>query len=649
MKNLLHLVAYRLLVLAVLLSCLPLVVWGQSTQPQGDGQQSSPYEITTLAELLWVADQVNNQSNTFEDEFIVLCNDITLEDKMDGALIGVDSGPQSEPFNGHFDGQGYAIKNFDVVSSPVNSVSVFMGLNTKGTIQNLGVEICESGIEINVNSGELQLGILCGLSAGTIRNCYVTGGDITIHSNNSNALKVGSLLGWVTGGSVENCYSTVNISCDGNPRYLYMGGLISLTVVPCLNCYYMGDITAKAENTWDIGGLVGLLGGHNMAAIEIKNSLVYGNITIEADERFSDSFEGRIWAGQNRTDEATGCENNYAACNINLSAGIAAKTPYERQDGEVWSDLSSVPAGLFTGDSWDIPQAGVMPRLKLYGSDKPFPTQPAFRISDRAQMYEMTKATIEYGSVTSSVSWYVDGETASFTVTPDADYEVDAVTVTDASGNELSVANTGSDYSFTMPGETVTVSATFKKQPTPDPDPTPDPTPDPDPTPTPDPDPVFHEVTLPEVEGLISDPVPGIYQVEAWSSFHFYLTLQEGYEASVPVVTTSRGETITPRTSDGAYLVKYVVQPLTINISGVEKAPEDPTSTINPDYASTKVWMADRYLHIVTQSAEQVYIYTAEGRLYKAFRVAGGEEMVSLTQGVYMVKVGSASYKVIVR
>ena len=52
------------------------------------------------------------------------------------------------------------------------------------------------------------------------------------------------------------------------------------------------------------------------------------------------------------------------------------------------------------------------------------------------------------------------GDTVTLTVTPDTGYELDTLTVTDASNNPVTVTNN----EFTMPAGTVTVSATFKAQ-----------------------------------------------------------------------------------------------------------------------------------------------------------------------------------------
>ena len=190
----------------------------------------------------------------------------------------------------------------------------------------------------------------------------------------------------------------------------------------------------------------------------------------------------------------------------------------------------------------------------------------------------------------------------------------------------------------------MTVSATFSpKEVKPDPVPDPDPKPDPEPDPTP----VYNTVTLPAVEGAVTDPVAGKYEIESWSNFRFYLTLDKEYDKSEPVVTTDRGETITPRSSDGAYIIKYVRTDLQIFIDGIAKNPS-PVANEKIEASHTKVWKTDNYLHIQAITDGQGFIYTAEGKLQKICRLIAGEiETVQLPTGIYLIRIGKESFKVV--
>ena len=72
--------------------------------------------------------------------------------------------------------------------------------------------------------------------------------------------------------------------------------------------------------------------------------------------------------------------------------------------------------------------------------------------------YNVTVSSTTNGSVTASPTSAEAGTTIALTVTPDAGYVLDALTVTDASINTVTVTNN----EFTMPANDVTVTATFK-------------------------------------------------------------------------------------------------------------------------------------------------------------------------------------------
>ena len=184
---------------------------------------------------------------------------------------------------------------------------------------------------------------------------------------------------------------------------------------------------------------------------------------------------------------------------------------------------------------------------------------------------------------------------------------------------------------FNMPAYNVTVFAEFEKIPY---------VPEPEPEPT-----VFYTVSIPSVEGVTTDPVAGDYEIEAWDSFRFYLTLDKDYDQSEPIVTTDRGETLVPRTSDGAYIVKYVRSDVEIFIDGIVKNP-DPVANAEIE-SGTKAWVSNHRLFIRTDKAEDVFIYTFGGELRKIFRSAGGEEQIPLSSGSYIIRIGEDDFKVI--
>lgn len=155
--------------------------------------------------------------------------------------------------------------------------------------------------------------------------------------------------------------------------------------------------------------------------------------------------------------------------------------------------------------------------------------------------------------------------------------------------------------------------------------------------PDPEPEPTYYTVTLPSVEGAATDPVAGSYDVESWDNFRFYLTLDADYNQSVPVVTTDRGETITPRTSDGAYIVKYVRSDLVISIGGIAK---NPPPVANAEIQSgTRIFTRDGSLFITTDRPARAQVFALTGQLIRSLDLPAGTTRVdALATGVYIVR-----------
>lgn len=210
---------------------------------------------------------------------------------------------------------------------------------------------------------------------------------------------------------------------------------------------------------------------------------------------------------------------------------------------------------------------------------------------------------------------------------PASGYTLESITVTPKGGQAVTLSN---NSTYTMPESEVTFAATFKGT-----------------TPPTPPATVYYNVTLPAVEGATTDPVAGEYEVEDWGDFRFYLTLNKDYNQSTPVVTTDRGETITPRDSDGAYIIKYVRQSLEIFIDGVVKN-SDPVDNETIETNQSTVWAENGILHIQTAVTGKVYVYSADGKLQTVCHLIAGEvETVRLPDGIYFVRIGKERFKIV--
>ena len=85
--------------------------------------------------------------------------------------------------------------------------------------------------------------------------------------------------------------------------------------------------------------------------------------------------------------------------------------------------------------------------------------------SGSGRSYAVTAPSAKNGDVTVSPKNASKGDRVTITVTPDKGYELDSLTVKDASGNKLKLTDKGNGkYTFTMPGSKVEIKATFVKE-----------------------------------------------------------------------------------------------------------------------------------------------------------------------------------------
>lgn len=202
-------------------------------------------------------------------------------------------------------------------------------------------------------------------------------------------------------------------------------------------------------------------------------------------------------------------------------------------------------------------------------------------------------------------------------------YRLESITATPKDGQAVTLANNGT---YQMTENEVTFRATFKSTYVP-------------------PVPTYYTVTLPEVEGATTNPKAGTRTVEEGYSFSFSLTLHEGYESSQPVVKAN-GRVVIPRESDGKYVIRNIGEDTEITIEGITK--DDPTGNATIE-GEIKVQAIGSTLHIYLPKAETVNVYTLSGLLYEHKDLSAGNTQMQLSSGMYFVKIGEATYKIVIR
>ena len=82
--------------------------------------------------------------------------------------------------------------------------------------------------------------------------------------------------------------------------------------------------------------------------------------------------------------------------------------------------------------------------------------------SSSSRRYDVSAPSVKHGDVTVDPKNAKAGDTVTITVKPDSGYELDTLTVKDASGSKIKVKDKGNGkFTFTMPASKVTVSAEF--------------------------------------------------------------------------------------------------------------------------------------------------------------------------------------------
>ena len=210
----------------------------------GHGLSSGdPYLISSLNNLYWIADQVENYGKDFDGiYFRQTANiDASATSGWTGGWLPI-AGALTN-FYGNYDGYGHTISNLYINRITKDSVGLF-GYLGKGTIQNLGL--------VNANIiGLANVGGLVGYmdSGGSLSNCYTSGSVSAIDQ------AAGGLLGAndANSGSINQCYSSCSVTSN-----TYVGGLVGYdnnSTTTIINCYSTGAVSGSSI----VGGLIGQL------------------------------------------------------------------------------------------------------------------------------------------------------------------------------------------------------------------------------------------------------------------------------------------------------------------------------------------------------------------------------------------------------
>lgn len=266
----------------------------------GNGTSSSPYQISTPAQLAYFAKLIKNSNTTYRDSYFQLTADIDLS-----AHYWSPIGTSSAPFRRTFDGQyhkisnmtidtsiyssdviglfGYTatpstteiaeIKNFYLVSPHIidndATYASFVLANHTNRVSIHGIEITDGYYSYKSTNISTKINTYfgCFLSkAISVSACYATVHDVNALSTyiRSNKQYTGGLIGYYEVNNSTNIISNSNIVITDLvcPHGIYVGGAIGYLYHNTYNNMYLRNISVRIQDgqvnsNTIIGGIIG--------------------------------------------------------------------------------------------------------------------------------------------------------------------------------------------------------------------------------------------------------------------------------------------------------------------------------------------------------------------------------------------------------
>lgn len=374
-------------------------------QFEGAGTEDNPYLIKSIADLRTINNSIIKFDQTFEGDYFKMANDIDMTG-VDTTFLGIaEYGKATAMFNGTFDGNGKAIKNWKVqglftddqgkadTKTSIATIALFSQIGSKGVVKNVNIDASCS------LTGYAGIAGIAAVSYGTIENCR-NFADITIANNYTGGIAARMMEGAKT----INCYNAGTITTG----YGYAGGIVAdikenTLVKGCLNAGLVQtkQVTASYPIT-DTRYAAGIVAVNATGAI-ISNCLNAGEIIgnqytggISAGFASGASMEGCVNTGPVKNTStfggamigqplaSTGLQNNYYDKQI-LILGAANGNEVEGINGSFTSLLTS-----------GNPLPGLDPSIWQYNAGM-YPTIKAFAAENAADAYRKMVVTLRDG------------------------------------------------------------------------------------------------------------------------------------------------------------------------------------------------------------------------------------------------------------
>lgn len=234
--------------------------WDGTAKTEPAQDESGVYQIGTAAELAWFADAVNGGQKAINGK---LTDNINLNGKAWTTFGKYDyNDAANSGFAGTLDGDRH------IVSGLKSTEGLVSCLSSVGTVKNLTV--------IGTVSGSSHVGGIAATSSGTVENCLFDG-TVTTSSSSASA---GGIVGRASKGNrIVNCVNTGDIknTCTSYSSTLNIGGIVGYTYGTVENCYSTGNVSARTDRDTNKG--IGGIAGQVYASAVLRNCYVTGAVT----------------------------------------------------------------------------------------------------------------------------------------------------------------------------------------------------------------------------------------------------------------------------------------------------------------------------------------------------------------------------------
>lgn len=168
------------------------------------------------------------------------------------------------------------------------------------------------------------------------------------------------------------------------------------------------------------------------------------------------------------------------------------------------------------------------------------------------------------------------------------------------------------------------------------------------PPPTPPTPPAYFPVSIPSIEGVTTIPAAGKYEMAYGQPFDLTVEVSDAYDKS-DIIVEVNGVALAPvslRSVSYSYRIEKVTSFLDINILGVTK--NDPLGIDKADNGTLRFYTSEDALYIDAPQSDTVAVYTLSGALVTQYVIPAGTSRLPLGKGVYIVRVGAETYKIMV-